>query len=641
MSNVQITEINGMKIYNLTGGKSLYDLMKESRFSIKQLKKNEEYLNHIEILQECFFPVSCECIRVSKDGKYVFGSGIYPPRLKIWDLDEMSLKCERGLDSEVRKIEIISSDYKKAAMLCEDRNIEIHAQYGKHFKIRIPKYGRDLRYDEIYCDLFTVGSGNEINRLNLNQGQFLNPFESKASNVNSLAINTPLELLGIAGEGGIVELFDLRTKMKAYEIEDLNQDQTAISFSNEGYQMALGDYSGVVSFYDIRNLKPIYNITHAYKMPIKKIVFDEHSQNIITVDNKLAKFSNYKTGKAFTNIEPKHNINDFELYPKSGMFFFGCESEKVDIYFIPQIGPAPKWASFLDNITEELEEAKTYSLYEDYKFVTLKELEQIGGKDLIGTKMVKAYMHGYFIDWKLYKKLKQLSEPFSYDKYIQEKKEAKMKKYFGERIVFNNGKKAKVNKKLLDIQENNIVQGEGEDSKFNPEDERFAKLFSDKDFEIDFNSAKYKSKHKAQLRLNEDMNDNMLNEEENNNEIKNKDNDNIVNKEIMLLNEKLLAKKRHKVNKLYSGEDKDENELNFNERLQKFKQKGKKNNEDAIEEDIDEEEPEFDILQKINKLERMKSRRIEKNIKEKNQTDLVKGKRILANVNQLSKAKLK
>ena len=44
------------------------------------------------------------------------------------------------------------------------------------------------------------------------------------------------------------------------------------------------------------------------------------------------------------------------------MFCFACESENIEIYFVPQIGPAPKWASFLDNITEELEEAKTYSL---------------------------------------------------------------------------------------------------------------------------------------------------------------------------------------------------------------------------------------------------------------------------------------
>lgn len=39
----------------------------------------------------------------------------------------MSLKCLRGLDSEIIDFEILSDDYKKLAMICEDRNIEIHS----------------------------------------------------------------------------------------------------------------------------------------------------------------------------------------------------------------------------------------------------------------------------------------------------------------------------------------------------------------------------------------------------------------------------------------------------------------------------------------------------------------------------------
>lgn len=214
MSNVQVSEINGLKIYNLTGGKSLYDIMKESNFSYKKLKKNDEYMNRVEILQDFEFPVSGGCIKLSNDGNYIFASGIYPPRLKLYDLNEMSLKCERGIDSEIRKIEIISDDFSKAALLCEDRNIEIHAQYGKHFKIRIPKYGRDLVYHRTGCDLFAAGSSNEVYRLNLFEGQFLKPFETNCEGINSMSINYNMELLGIAGEKGVVELWDLKDKKR-------------------------------------------------------------------------------------------------------------------------------------------------------------------------------------------------------------------------------------------------------------------------------------------------------------------------------------------------------------------------------------------------------------------------------------------
>jgi ribosome biogenesis protein ENP2 len=215
MSNVQVSEINGLKIYNLTGGKSLYDIMKESSFSYKKLKKNDEFINRIEVLQDFEFQASANCIKISPDGNFIYASGIYPPRLRLFDLGEMSMKCERGVDSEVRRIEIISDDFSKVALLCEDRNIEIHAQFGKHYKTRIPKYGRDMKYHRSSCDLFSVGSSNEVYRLNLFEGSFLKSFETDAENISACDINYTLELLGIAGDKGVVELWDLREKSKA------------------------------------------------------------------------------------------------------------------------------------------------------------------------------------------------------------------------------------------------------------------------------------------------------------------------------------------------------------------------------------------------------------------------------------------
>jgi ribosome biogenesis protein ENP2 len=156
----------------------------------------------------------------------------------------------------------------------------------------------------------------------------------------------------------------------------------------------------------------------------------------------------------------------------------------MEMFFIPEIGPAPKWCSFLENITEELEETKNYSVYEDFKFLSYKELEAIDAVNLIGTKFVKQYMHGYFMDWKLYKKLKALSEPFSYDKYLEDRKKEKMNKLTEERIQFNRNNKYRVNQNLaseLHLQDN-------EQNKKLLTDPRFEKLFKDKNYEIDLNN---------------------------------------------------------------------------------------------------------------------------------------------------------
>lgn len=49
-----------------------------------------------------------------------------------------------------------------------------------------------------------------------------------------------------------------------------------------------------------------------------------------------------------------------------------------------------------------MEEEKQTSVYEDYKFLTANELEQLNATHLIGTPMLKAYMHGYFLEMRAY-----------------------------------------------------------------------------------------------------------------------------------------------------------------------------------------------------------------------------------------------
>lgn len=97
----------------------------------------------------------------------------------------MSMKCSRGIDSEVMKIQMLSEDYKKFALACVDRNIEIHAQYGRHFKIRVPKVPRDMAYNPFTCDLFTSCSSGEIFRLNLEEGRFLSTMTCNGAGINS------------------------------------------------------------------------------------------------------------------------------------------------------------------------------------------------------------------------------------------------------------------------------------------------------------------------------------------------------------------------------------------------------------------------------------------------------------------------
>ena len=97
-------------------------------------------------------------------------------------------------------------------------------------------------------------------------------------------------------------------------------------------------------------------------------------------------------------MEPPTRINHSTFVPNSGLTFLALEQEKMQTYFIPTLGPAPRWCSFLDCLTEELEETKTDTIYDDYKFLTIEELKSLSLHSLIGTNLLRAYMHGYFVD---------------------------------------------------------------------------------------------------------------------------------------------------------------------------------------------------------------------------------------------------
>lgn len=50
------------------------------------------------------------------------------------------------------------------------------------------------------------------------------------------------------------------------------------------------------------------------------------------------------------------------------------EGIQMTSYYIPQLGPAPRWCTFLDNITEEMEDTNVRNVYDDFKFVDRSEI---------------------------------------------------------------------------------------------------------------------------------------------------------------------------------------------------------------------------------------------------------------------------
>lgn len=132
---------------------------------------------------------------------------------------------------------------------------------------------------------------------------------------------------------------------------------TSTAFASDGLHFVVGTHSGHVVQYDLRSRRPLLHKHHQYELPVHSLAY--HSTRdanlVMSVDSKVVKMWSRHTGEAFCNIETVAPSTDLAMNPGSGMMFIAGQQERVMCYYVPALGPAPKWCHYLDNITEELE----------------------------------------------------------------------------------------------------------------------------------------------------------------------------------------------------------------------------------------------------------------------------------------------
>lgn len=148
-----------------------------------------------------------------------------------------------------------------------------------------------------------------------------------------------------------------------------------------------------------------------------------------------------------TSIEPGTPVNDMLNIPGSGLICLTNDSPKVFVYYIPVSSPREKrfvwiispcrlWVMHQNGVHFWIISRKNWKrnpwiqvwrylsfnnrhvllcvVYDDYKFLTLKELDTLGLSHLIGSDLLRAYMHGYFMDIRLYNQV----EDFPIDRFF-------------------------------------------------------------------------------------------------------------------------------------------------------------------------------------------------------------------------------
>ncbi|XP_029349365.1 nucleolar protein 10 isoform X3 [Echeneis naucrates] len=498
---MQVSSVNDVKIYNLSHGKSLPEWLSDRKKRQLQ-KKDADIQRRIELIQDFEMPTVCTSIKVSRDGQFILAA--------------------------VVAFDILSDDYSKLVFLHCDRYVEFHSQHGHYYKTRIPKFGRDFSYHYPSCDLYFVGTSSEVFRLNLEQGRFLSSLQTDAIENNVCDINPVHHLFATGTSEGRVECWDPRVRNRVGLLDCALSSLTegtvvqalpsvsALKF-NGSLSMAVGTSTGQVLIYDLRSSQPLLVKDHFYNLPIKSLNFHNQLDLVVSADNKIIKMWNKDTGKVFSSIQPQSNVNDVCIYPHSGMIFTANEDPKMNTFYIPALGPAPRWCSFLDNLTEELEESPESTVYDDYKFVTRKDLENLGLSHLVGSSLLRAYMHGYFMDIRLYHKVKSMTNPFAYEEYRKDKIRQKIEESRTQRVQLK--KLPKVNKELaLKLMEEGDDEAELASRKKRGKalpsilgDDRFKLMFENPDYQVDEQSEEFRllnpivskvgQKRKKKLRL--------------------------------------------------------------------------------------------------------------------------------------------
>ena len=409
------------------------------------------------------------------------------------------------------------------------------------------------------------GNG-EVFRLNLEAGRYMRGYEVDvggddlnstggntlqggigAGSVNTAAIaEDSHNLLAFGTSLGTVEFWDSRSRSRVgiltTLLSSLELDQrpeiTTLEFHQSGLTLATGSSTGLVHLYDLRSPVPLLKKDQGYGYPIHTLTFlnpstasrmQSSEPMILSADKRIIKIWDTRDGTPWTSVEPAVDINSVAWCKDSGMFLTANEGRQQHAFFIPQLGPAPKWCSFLDNLVEEMAEdpndpnaytQKAGEVYDNYKFLTTQQLRTLNLGHLVGTtNLLRPYMHGYFVAQKLYEEAQLIADPFIWEEERAKRVKKKIDKARESRIRGNRKVTVKVNKrlaeKMLDREEKRArnkakrVLEKGGDEEAIPApteageveasgkgllgDSRFSKLFQDDDFAVDEASREFQS----------------------------------------------------------------------------------------------------------------------------------------------------
>ena len=113
---VAYDEQASVKVYTVNGAasgssSSLPDWLTRKRVAKKGKRAIKEHVEGtIDLIQEFEFPEASNRIKTTRDGHHAIATGSYKPQMRVYDLDQLTLKFERHTDAE--NVDFVVSKYR-------------------------------------------------------------------------------------------------------------------------------------------------------------------------------------------------------------------------------------------------------------------------------------------------------------------------------------------------------------------------------------------------------------------------------------------------------------------------------------------------------------------------------------------------
>lgn len=290
-----------------------------------------------ETIRDFQYPVSCVDMSLTEDRRYLLSAGVYKPSIRIYDLDNLSLKAERHLEADPVCIVPLSEDFSKLCVLRCDRMVEFHAKYGHHESVRLPSVCFDLCFNKFRAEIAAGGRGREVYRFNLEQGRFLKSYYTGLEEVRSIEMSVASGLVAVGGDCRI-EFIDQRSR-EVVRAADYEESPTCMAFSENGVDFGVGTSEGAVFFHDLRARKELFRNEHS--TGIRRVLFN--GKTLVSADSRAVRFCS-RGGELGELVEK--NINCIES--DGGVVFLGLDSGAMKTVLSAELGETPSWCRLLE-----------------------------------------------------------------------------------------------------------------------------------------------------------------------------------------------------------------------------------------------------------------------------------------------------